>query len=114
MHGANAPCRTGDPHARGGRLSMNEETVSNIEVLGEVRKGPSSVLRVSVGEFRGQTYVYCQTWNKTEQDAGPGEETHLGLTWRPDTLRDLLPLFSKALETAAAEEREKRIRAADA
>ena len=85
---------------------MNEETVSNIEVLGEVRKGPSSVLRVSVGEFRRQTYVYCQTWEKDEQDLGEGTPTRRGLTWRPDTLRDLLPLFQAALETAAAREPE--------
>jgi len=56
---------------------MNEETVSNIEVLGEVRKGPSLILRVSVGEFRGQTYVYCQTWEKDEQDPGEAPQ-HAG------------------------------------
>jgi len=71
-------------------------------LVGEVRKGRSSVLKVSVGEYYGKTYVYCQLWNKTEQDAGPGEETHLGLTMRPDVLRELLPLFSKALEQTSA------------
>ena len=87
---------------------MNEETASNIEVLGEVRKGPFSVLRVSVGEFRGQTYVYLQTWERDEQDPGEGTPTCRGLTMRPDTLRDLFPLFQAALETAAAREPEQK------
>jgi hypothetical protein len=83
-------------------MSTMNETVSNIEVIGAVRRNPSSILKVSVGEFNRRTYVYCQAWDKDEQDEGPGEPTFKGLTFRPDTLRGLLPLFSKALEKAAA------------
>lgn len=87
---------------------MVEMTADNIEVLGEVRKGPTLVLKVSVAEYYRKTYIYCQTWEKDEQDAGPGNLTHLGLTMRPNTLRDLIPLFQAALEKATAREREGR------
>jgi len=79
-----------------------DETATNIEVLGEVRRGPSSVLKISIGEFRGRQYIYCENWRKDEQDPGEGEPTRGGLTMRPDILRDLLPLFKAALEKAAA------------
>jgi len=79
-----------------------DETATNIEVLGEVRRGPTSVLKVSVGDFRGRPYVYCESWRKDEQDPGEGEPTRAGLTMRPDVLRDLLPLFKAALEMVAA------------
>jgi len=90
---------------------MNEtamdETQSNVEIIGEARKGPTLVLKVSVAEYYEKTYIYCQTWEKDKQDAGPGKLTHLGLTMRPDTLRDLLPLFQAALEKATARETRK-------
>ena len=78
------------------------EAATNIEILGEVRRGPGSVLKVSIGEFRGQTYIYCETWRKHEQDPGEGEPTHGGLTVRPDTLLEVLPLLNTALEKAKA------------
>ncbi len=71
-------------------------------VIGEVRKGLSSVFRVSIGEFNGRSYVYCQLFWKDEGDAGPGERARAGLTFRPEMLRDLLPLFSQALEAVTA------------
>jgi len=89
-------------------MKMVEMTVDNIEVLGEVRKGPTLVLKVSVAEYYRKTYIYCQTWEKNEQDAGPGKLTHLGLTMRPNVLRDLIPLFQAALEKATAREGESR------
>ena len=85
---------------------MNEtamdETQSKVEIIGEARKGPTLVLKVSIAEYYRKTYIYCQTWEKDEQDAGPGKLTHLGLTMRPNTLRDLIPLFQAALEKATA------------
>jgi hypothetical protein len=92
---------------------MNEISIEvgegNIEYLGEVRKGPDLVLKVSVGDFHERTYIYVQTWRKDESDQGEGTVTHLGLTLRPRTLRDLLPLCQAALEKATAREREQRI-----
>lgn len=77
-----------------------EETAGNIEVIGEVRKGRWKVLRVSVGEFRGLPYVYCQIWEKGEADPGPGAPTPQGLTLRPDTVLELLPLLEGAAAAA--------------
>jgi hypothetical protein len=74
----------------------------NDTVIGEVRKNLSSVLKVSVGEFKGRTYIYFQTWEKGERDPGEGTPTSRGMTMRPSTLRDLLPLLPRALEEAAA------------
>jgi len=87
---------------------MNGETTINIEHLGEVRKTPVSVLKVFVGEYRERTYIYCQVWDRGEQDIGPGEPTLRGLTMRPDTLRDLLPVFQAALKVAEARREGKR------
>jgi len=84
-----------------------DDIQGNVEVIGEARKGPTLVLKVSVAEYYRKTYVYCQTWEKDEQDVGPGKLTHLGLTMRPNTLRDLLPLFQAALEKATARETRK-------
>jgi len=84
---------------------MNE--AGNVVDIGEVRKGLSSIFKVSVGEYNGRTYVYCQLWKKEEEENGPGEKTRLGLTLRPEALRGLIPLFSKALEEAAARDERK-------
>ena len=51
---------------------MNED-VSNVEYLGEVRKSPAQVLKVSVGTYLGRAYVYTTIWTKDEQDPGMGE-----------------------------------------
>ena len=77
-----------------------EETARNIEVIGEVRKGRGKVLKVSVGEFKGRPYVYCQIWDKGEADPGPGAPTPQGLTLRPDTVLELLPLLEGAAAAA--------------
>lgn len=77
------------------------DEVKNVEVVGEVRKGSTQVLKVSVGSFRGREYVYTTIWKKDEQDPGPGEATHLGLTLRPDTLSAMLPLLEAALKVAS-------------
>lgn len=85
---------------------MNED-VSNVEYLGEVRKSPAQVLKVSVGTYLGRAYVYTTIWTKDEQDPGMGEATRMGLTLRPDTLRDLLPLLEAALKVAKARKPER-------
>lgn len=87
---------------------------NNEVLIGEARKNPSSVLKIFIGEYNRRTYVYIQAWDKDEGDLGEGTPTHRGLTMRPDVLRALLPLFSKAIEKAAVREREKRVRACDA
>jgi len=87
---------------------MNNETTGDLEVIGEVRRGVSSVVRVSIGEFRKRIYVYCQGWEKDEQDPGEGTLRYRGLTVRPDTLRELIPLFEAAIEKAVARKGEGR------
>jgi hypothetical protein len=82
-------------------MGMNESGGNAVDV-GEVRRNLSSVLKVSVGEFKGRAFVYGQLWKKDDGDDGPGERTHLCLTLRPGVLRDLLPLLSEALDEAAA------------
>jgi hypothetical protein len=87
---------------------MKGITETNVEYLGETRKSPGQVLKVSVGDFAGRPYIYCTVWQRDEQDDGPGEPTHIGLTLRPSTLKELMPLFQTALEVAKARRPEKR------
>ena len=75
---------------------MSDEA-TNIECLGEVRKGLSAVLKVSVGDYRGRSYIYCRTWEKAEGEEGEGTPRG-GLSMNSKTLAALMPLFSRALE----------------
>jgi len=77
-----------------------QETARNLVTIGEVEKGQGKVLRVSVGEFHGRVYVYCQLFEKVESGEGPGQAMHGGLTFRPDTVLELLPLLEGAVAAA--------------
>jgi hypothetical protein len=86
-------------HSRG-EIVMGD--VINEQVLGTVRKNRGQVVRVSVGDYAGCPYVYARVYPIEESPEPIG---HPGLTLRADTVRDLIPLLSQALELAEIREK---------
>jgi len=78
--------------------------VINEQVLGTVKRNREQEFRVSVGTYCGKPYVYCRVYPIVAPPPGV-EARHPGLTMRPDNVRDLLPLFSQALELAEIREK---------
>ena len=76
---------------------MSENTIT----IGEARRNRRDVIRVSVGQYDGRTFIYTQVIENEEGERGEGRPSRAGLTLRPGVLRDLIPLFEAALETAA-------------
>jgi hypothetical protein len=76
------------------RKIMSEPTEGTI--LAAVRKNAREVVRVRRGKFKGVPVVDVRVWTRPLTPGDEGTRTLRGLTLRPETWAELLPVIQQA------------------
>ena len=63
-------------------------------IIGEIERGETEVLRVSMEEYKGRKYLDIRIY--FENDAGEWKPTKKGVTVQTDRIDDFIELITKA------------------